>query len=92
MDKLSEAPLLVFRSKIEGKSAFTRGVFVAMNGISDQARQAITRGKQPNFFVVDGHDLTMVLSGEVELSPFLRIRRRLLAEEGRVVVPFSEIR
>ena len=88
--KLSEAPLLVFRSKIEGKSTFTRGVFIAMNGISDQAQDAITRGKQPNFFLIDGHDLAMVLSGQVDLKEYLRIRRRLLAEKGRVVVPFSE--
>jgi hypothetical protein len=88
--KLSEAPLLIFRSKIEGRSTFTRGVFIAINGVTDQAQTAITRGKQPNFFLIDGHDLTRILSGEADLQAFLRIRRRLLAEEGRVVVPFSE--
>lgn len=89
-DKLPEAPLLVFRGKIEGKSTFTRGVFVALNGITDQARDAITRGKQPSFFVLDGHDLSMVLSGQADLVEFLKLRRRILAEEGRVVVPFAE--
>jgi hypothetical protein len=46
---LPEAPLLAFRGKIEGKSTFTRGMFVAVNGINFQARDAITRGKQPSF-------------------------------------------
>ena len=90
-DPLPEADLLVFRGKIEGKSTFTRGVFVALNGISMQARDAITRGKPPSFFVMDGYDLMMILSESISLATFLRKRVRLLAEQGRVYVPFSEI-
>jgi hypothetical protein len=88
---LPEADLLVFRGKIEGKSAFTRGVFLALNDISLPARDAITRGKSPLFFVVNGHDLTMILNEAIALTDFLRKRFRLLAEEGRVCVPFSEL-
>ncbi len=61
---LPESALLIFRGKIEGKSAFTRGVFIALEGISEEARDAITRGKQPNFLVINGHDLMMVLSAD----------------------------
>jgi hypothetical protein len=88
---LPEADLLIFRGKIEGKSTFTRGVFIALNGISTQARDAITRGKAPSFFVMDGHDLMMVLSEAISLNTFLRQRVRMLAEEGRMCVPFSEL-
>ena len=88
---VSEASLLIFRGKIEGKSAFTRGVFISLNGITDEARQAITQGKQPTFYTIDGYDLTMVLSDQVGLIEFLRQRRRLLAEEGKVVVPFPQL-
>ncbi len=59
---LPEEDLLVFRGKIEGKSTFTRGVFIAINDISIPARDAITRGEAPSFFVVNGHDLLMILS------------------------------
>jgi hypothetical protein len=88
---LPEADLLVFRGKIEGKSTFTRGVFFALNDISVPARDAITRGKAPSFFVMNGHDLIMILSEAISLTEFLRKRVRLLAEEGRVYVPFSEL-
>jgi hypothetical protein len=88
---LPEADLLVFRGKIEGKSTFTRGVFIALNDISGPARDAITRGKAPSFFVVNGHDLLMVLSETIDLTDFLRKRIRLLAEEGCVCVPFSDL-
>lgn len=87
-----EADLLVFRGKIEGKSAYTRGVFVSFNGVSRDATLAITQGKQPNFFAIDGYDITMLLEDNVDLSTFFRKRHRILAEEGRVVVPFNELR
>jgi len=88
---LPEADLLVFRGKIEGKSTFTRGVFIALNDISGPARDAITRGKAPSFFVMNGHDFMMILSETIGLTDFLRKRVRLLAEEGCVCVPFSEL-
>jgi hypothetical protein len=88
---LPEADLLIFRGKIEGKSTFTRGVFIALNDISMPARDAITRGKAPSFFVMNGHDLMMILSEAISLTDFLRKRVRLLAEEGCVCVPFSEL-
>jgi hypothetical protein len=88
---LPEADLLVFRGKIEGKSTFTRGVLIALNDVSSQARHAITQGKAPSFFVMNGHDLLMILRHAVDLAEFLRKRVRLLAEEGRMFVPFSEV-
>jgi hypothetical protein len=90
-DALPEEHLLVFRGKIEGKSTFTRGVFIALNDVTREARDAITRGKAPSFFVMNGHDLMMILRGAMPLTDFLRERRRLLAEKGRVCVPFSEL-
>ena len=88
---LPEADLLIFRGKIEGKSTFTRGVFIALNDVSLPARDAITRGKAPAFFVMNGHDLIMILSEAVSLTDFLRKRVRLLAEEGCVCAPFSRL-
>jgi hypothetical protein len=88
---ISEAPLLVFRGKIEGKSAYTRGAFISLNGITSEAQHAISSGKQPLFYAIDGYDLTMVLSDQIGLIDFLRQRRRLLAEEGAVVVPFPQL-
>jgi len=90
-DRLPEADLLIFRGKIEAKSTFTRGVFIAINGVTSQALDSITRGKAPSFFVVDGHDLLMILSEVISLPEFLRRRIRLLAEQGLVCVPFSEL-
>ena len=83
--------LYVFREKVEGKSKFTRGVFISVNGFTENAREAITRGKQPTFFLVDGLDLMMLFSEFIELTDFLRKRHRFLAEEGLVSVPHSKL-
>jgi hypothetical protein len=79
----------VFRGKIEGKSAFTRGVFVSINGFSQPALEAITKGKQPNFLMMDGYDLTVVLEGQMRLDELLRAKIRRLSEEG---TPFVSVR
>jgi hypothetical protein len=89
--KISEAPLLVFRGKVEGKSSFTRGVFIALNGFTTEALEAITRGKQTNFFLLDGYDLVSVLEGRVRLDFLMRAKLRLLAEEGRIFVSAAEL-
>ena len=84
------ADLYVFREKIEGKSKFTHGVFLSINGVTTNAVHAITQGKQPNFFIIDGHDLMMALGENVSLPVFLQRRQRLLAEQGLVSVPFQD--
>lgn len=90
-DPCPEADLLVFRGKIEGKSAYTRGVFISVNGVTLEATHAITKGKQPNFFVINGNDITVLLGDSVDLAEFFRKRQRILAEEGRIIVPFNEL-
>jgi hypothetical protein len=90
-DALPEADLLVFRGKIEGKSSFTRGVLIALNDVSAQAKYAIARGKSPCFFVMNGYDLTMILSEAITLPDFLRKRVRLLAEEGLMFVDYADL-
>ncbi len=89
-EKIPEAPLLVFRGKVEGKSTITRGVFISLSGYSDPALNAITQGKQPNFFLMDGYDISVVLEGQIHLDALLRSKLRFLAERGRVFVSAKE--
>ncbi len=82
----SESDLLAFRGKIEGKSAFTRGAFISIHGFTNEACEALVKGKQPNFFLIDGYDLTTVLESQIELTTLLRSKVRKLTEEGAVFV------
>lgn len=88
---VGESELLVFRGKIEGKSSFTRGLFISINGFSQPATQAIKAGKQPTFVMMDGADLYRVLEGHLQLDVLLRRKIRRLAERGEPFVPISEL-
>jgi hypothetical protein len=90
-DPLSVGPLYVFQAKVEKKSRITRGVLIAINGITDEARIAFVTGSASSIFLMTGHDLLMILDGTMSLSDFLRQRIRLLAEQGLVCAPFSAL-
>lgn len=90
-DSVGEGDLLVFRGKIEGKSSFTRGLFISVNGFSRPALQAITTGKQPTFVMMDGADLYRILEGHLRLDDLLRRKVRRLAERGQPFVPVSDL-
>jgi hypothetical protein len=83
--------LYVFREKVAGKSSFTRGVFISINGFVSTASDALTRGKQPNFVMLDGTHLYSVLSGALGLSPLLDGLVRYLLERGEPYVPMLEL-
>jgi hypothetical protein len=83
----NQAALLVLRGKVEGKSQFTRGLFLSINGYTREAVEAITRGKAPNFVMVDGSHLYRVLDGHIRLDVLLRRLIRHLAETGMPYLP-----
>jgi len=90
-ERVSEADLLVLRGKIEGKSTFTRGLFVSVNGYSPEAIVGLGKGKSANFVMVDGSHLYRVLRGDWPLDSLLRRVLRLLAETGEPYVPVSTL-
>ena len=82
---VNEAALLVFRGKIEGKSGFTRGLFLSINGFTPDSLIAITRGKQPTFILADGSDLSPVFEQAIRFDDLLRHKVRNLAETGEML-------
>lgn len=66
-------------------------MFVSINGFTKDAGIAITRGKEACFFMIDGYDLLMVLEDNIDLNNFLRLRQRLLAEEGTVTIAYNQL-
>lgn len=90
-EPISKVVLAAFRDSVASKSSVTRGVFIAVNGITSEAKEAITRGQAANFFVMDGCDITLVLEGMLELPRLLRWKLRCLAEEGQVFISGNDL-
>lgn len=89
-DQVGLDSLLTFREKVSAKSSMTYGLFLSINGYTTGARDGITRGKQPNFLMLDGRHLFAVLNNEFDLVELLRGLRRELADKGRPYVPLTE--
>jgi hypothetical protein len=90
-EKVGLHDLLFFREKVEGKSAITRGLFVAINGFQPEAVDALKRGRQPNMLLMDGTDLAAVLEGAIPLDELLRAKLRHMAEEGESLLSVTAL-
>ena len=88
-DPSNEADLLVFQGKIDGKSSITRGLFLSIFGVSEQALAAIRIGKSPRFVIADASDLIAVLEGRIQMADLIRRKVRMLAERGVIYAPSS---
>lgn len=78
---LPAEPIDVFCRKIERKLDNTLGLFVSLNGFSDDALQAI-RGNRPSAILMDGQDLAVVLQGIHDFRELLKQKIRHAAHTG----------
>jgi hypothetical protein len=74
--------LYAFQEKVERKSAWTRGLFISVNGFTAQALEAFGRGKAARIVGMDGRDLAVILEGVYSLPEALQLKLRLLSETG----------
>jgi hypothetical protein len=90
-DRIETGELFQFRVKIEGKTAFTRGVFISVSGFTSGGQEAIRTNKQANFLMMDGAHLYRVLTGGDRLDSMLRDLVRLWAERGDPYIPVADL-
>lgn len=75
--------LLTFYGKVLGKSEWSRGLFLSINGFTPEALEEIHKGKRINFIAMNGDELELVLYGKLDLSDLLRKKVRVSADEGK---------
>jgi len=81
-EPVQPASLYAFTAKVEGKSHFTRGVFISVNGYSADAVPALVRGKTQRIILMDGAHLQRVLEGSIALPDLMRRLMQRLATRG----------
>lgn len=89
--QIGREPLSAFRDVITGKTHITRGVFISISGCTPNAIEALTRGKQPVFFILDGYHFMVGLQGNIPLTELLRRYVRRFAEEGLMYIAAQEL-
>ena len=85
-DKASaNEPVYQFASKIEGK-LYGRGVFISVNGFSENVVNSLVHGKAIKTIFVDGGDLIMVLEGFQTFSEMLDKKIKAAQTRGEIYV------
>ena len=76
---------------VKSKLDNTLGLFVAVNGFSDQALEGYRKGNRPRLLCMDGADLIAVLEGHFDLRDLLRRKREIASQRGNIFVPCRKI-
>ena len=87
----ADAPdLFVLRGKVEGKSDWTRGLFISVNGFSSLASETFSKGRRANLIAMDGQDLILILEQRWSLEDAIRAKIRHAGETGEVHLPLAK--
>jgi hypothetical protein len=89
-DRMEPAQLDTFQGKINRKLDNTLGMFLSMNGFTDNAINLHSRSR-PSMILWDGADLMAVLEGRVDLVHLLLRKRRHAAHTGEVFLPIHRV-
>jgi hypothetical protein len=88
---VADAPdLYVLRGKVEGKSDWTRGLFISVNGFSSLAADTFSKGRRANLITMDGQDLMLILEQRCSLVDAIRVKLRHAGETGEVHLPLAK--
>lgn len=77
--------LYAFAHKVDGKM-HGRGIFISVNGFSNEAIRAIVHGKYIQTILMDGEDLSHVLEDRITLEATLDYKVRAAQTRGEVYV------
>lgn len=77
-------------AKLSRKLDNTLGLFLSINGYSDEAVKAHSSGRRL-LLLMDGSDLMAVLEGRIDLKELLLRKRRYAAQTGNIYLKVSEL-
>jgi hypothetical protein len=84
--QIDQSELLVFHGKVEGKSKWSRGLYVSYSGFTSDGLTAYSRGRPTNIIGMDSQDLFYILNGEMTLVEAINRKARRAAETGEFFV------
>jgi hypothetical protein len=88
---IGSSDLLVFQGKVEGKSKWSRGLFISHSGFSPDGLIAFGKGRPTSILGFSGQDLYFVLEGKVSLQEAIAKKARRAAESGEFYIPIFDL-
>lgn len=89
--EITNESLYQFAYKIQTNTLYPRGIFISINGFSEDAVSAITKGKSPNLILVDGSDIVAIVEEHMELKKLLVEKIRNAQTKSKIYVTASEL-
>jgi hypothetical protein len=89
-DLVSASDLDVLAGKLSRKLDNTLGLFLSINGFSDDGVKAHSSGRRV-MLLMDGSDLMAVLEGRIDLMQLLLRKRREASQSGNIYLRIHEI-
>ena len=80
-----------FSGKLTGNLDNTLGLFLSINGFSNDGLEAYSKGKRPNLILMDGFDLMAVLEDRIDLKDLLLRKRRYASQTGNIYLKINDI-
>lgn len=88
--QISASDLDVFSAKINRKLDNTLGLFLSVNGFTDNGIEIHSRGR-PKIILMDGTDLMYVLENRICFTDLLRRKKRHASQTGEIYLRASDI-
>ena len=88
-DPVCASTIYEFQGKVGGKLLGTIGIFVSMSGYSEDAPDALEKGKTIDILLFDQSDMDLVFRSTVRFEEVLDFKLRQAGETGKAYVPFK---
>lgn len=88
---VGQSDLLIFKSKVEGKATWSRGIFISISSFTEDGLTAFSRGRPTNLITFSGQDLFFIVDGRMSLDQAIRLKARRAAETGEVMVSVYQL-
>lgn len=87
--KIPASSVYAFKGKLDGKFHTTSGIYIAVNGYSNDVEDALKCGKSLNILLFDSSDIRLIFNGEVPFLDVLKFKLREAGDTGSLNVPYS---
>jgi len=86
---LPASSIYSFKGKLDGKFHTTSGVFLSVNGYSEDLEDALKFGKSLNILLFDRNDIELIFNGDISFLEVLKFKLRQAGDTGSLLVPYD---
>jgi hypothetical protein len=86
---LPASSIYSFKGKLDGKFHTTSGVFLSVNGYSEDVEDALKFGKSLNILLFCRNDIELIFNGELSFLNVLKFKLRQAGDTGSLLAPYD---